>query len=100
VPQAMARAELGGQAIDALEFTRDEYRADNAFFFDLLTAQKAQFDGTFSPSQALCGSGRCSVAIGGMPLYFDNAHLTQSQRGFWAAALARQMPPRGVGNVD
>lgn len=91
VPQAMARSALSARPA-AIEFTRSEYLDDNAFFFDSLHKQRGLIAGTFSPSRELCGSGRCITEVGGVPLYFDNAHLTYSLRSFWAGALARQLP--------
>ena len=98
VPQAMARSELTSTPL-AIDFTRDEYRADFAFFFDSLHNQRQLIAGTFSPSQELCGSGRCISEIGGSPLYFDNAHLAYSLSWFWAQALTRQMPSGVIGTA-
>lgn len=91
VPEAMARNEAGGRQ-KVLDFTREEYLKDFGFFFDVMKSQSARIAGTFSPSHELCGSGRCVTSVDGKPLYFDNAHLSYSMQGFWAAALARQLP--------
>ena len=99
VPQAMARSELESTPL-AIDFTRKEYLADFSFFFDSLRKKRQVVAGTFSPSRAVCGSGRCVSEIDGSPLYFDNAHLAYSQSWFWAEALARQMPGRATGTMQ
>lgn len=99
VPQAMARSELASTPL-AIDYTRDEYFADYAFFFDALRKQRRLIAGTFSPAQELCASGRCITEIGGVPLYFDNGHLAYSLSWFWADALIRQMPGAVPGGVD
>ena len=91
VPHAMARSELTLTPL-TIDFTRDEYLADYAFFFNVLRKQSQYIAGTFSPSRELCGSGQCITEVGGAPLYFDNAHLSYSLRSFWADALSRQLP--------
>ena len=95
----MARSALASTPL-AIDFTRDEYRADFAFFFDALRKDRRFIAGTFSPSQELCGSGRCVSEVGGSPLYFDNAHLAYSLSWFWARALAGQMPAAASGPAD
>lgn len=99
VPQAMARGEISSRSTP-INFTRDEYRAEYAFFFDSLHKQRQLLAGTFSPSKELCGSGQCVTEVGGAPLYFDNGHLSYSLRPFWAKALERQIPGESAGTTD
>lgn len=94
----MARGEISSSP-SLINFTRDEYRAEYAFFFDSLHKQRQLLAGTFSPSQELCGSGKCVTELGGAPLYFDNGHLSYSLRSFWAEALERQIAGEGPGNT-
>ena len=91
VPYAMAQAERSGKPLD-IEFTIDEYRNTFAFFFDALARNRALVQASFSPSQALCGSGRCAVSLAGAPLYADNAHITRSAFGFWVGVLMHAVP--------
>jgi hypothetical protein len=49
---------------------------------------------TFSPSQALCESGICAFSVNGIPLYYDNAHVTLSSAD-WAAMLRDQFKNNG-----
>lgn len=95
VPHAMARSALDGAPL-TIDFTRDEYLTEFGFFFDALRKHRQWVAGTFSPSREICGSGHCVSAVEGSPLYFDNAHLAYSSRLFWADALARQLPGKGI----
>lgn len=91
VPRAMAHSELASTPLD-IDLTRSEYLQRYDFFFTALHKEQGAIAGTFSPSDELCGSGRCATQIGGLPVYFDNGHLSYSMRSFWADALARQLP--------
>ena len=95
VPQAMAQAARPGRPAD-IEFSRDQYRATFAFFFAALDRNRALVSHTFSPSDALCASGRCLVSLNGVPLYFDNAHIARSPVDFWMRVLQRSELPAAV----
>ena len=88
VPIAMARAALGNRPAD-IEFTLERYLSENAFFFSALEKNRRWVTVSFSPSEALCRNGRCAVTIGGVPAYFDNAHITRSPSDFWARMMQR-----------
>jgi hypothetical protein len=86
VPIALARAAWRHRSA-GIEFTREQYFAENRFFFDALERHRDLVALRFSPSQALCASGRCAVTIEGVPAYFDNAHMTRSPYRFWARMM-------------
>ena len=90
VPEAMARNMTRSRQL-VIAPSREEYFANAAFFFDALREQRSSIAGTFSPSKELCGSGTCLTDIDGVPVYFDNGHLTYTLRGFWADALKSQI---------
>jgi len=92
VPVEMAKAEIAGQTAE-IEFSKDEYLSEFAFFFSALDKNRDLIQQTFSPSIALCASGTCQVVVNGNPLYHDNAHVSQSSAGFWAANLSAQLKP-------
>lgn len=89
VPVEMAKSLIAGQGAD-IEFRLDEYLNDFDFFFQALVQQNGFISQTFSPSAALCQTGRCRVAHNGDPLYHDNAHVSASSAGFWADMLRHQ----------
>jgi hypothetical protein len=37
----------------------------------------------------VCATGSCAVEHDGMPLYFDNNHITQSSADYWVKILQR-----------
>ena len=88
VPLALASASLEHRPAN-IEIGRDQYRAENDFFFAALQKNRRFIDATFSPSEALCTSGRCAVTINGNPAYFDNSHVTLSSAPFWAEMMRR-----------
>ena len=92
VPVELAKAQIAGMPAD-IEFRKEEYLAEFDFFFWLLDANSHLIKQTFSPSAALCASGTCKVAENGKPLYHDNAHVTASSAGFWAAMMRSQYRP-------
>ena len=95
VPIAMARALLEDRPT-GIELSRDRYRAENDFFFSALEKNRRYIALSFSPSDALCTTGRCAVAIDGNPAYFDNAHVTQSSSDFWARMMERREREAGM----
>ncbi len=92
VPQAMARAALEKEPV-ALAYGSAEHQSRYELILDALQTLRARYDGSFSPTLELCKSGVCATDIDGRPLYFDTTHLANSSSPFWAAALARQIPP-------
>lgn len=94
VPLDLAKAAMGKGTASELELLRSEYQSTYGFFFEALARQRAQIAATFSPSAALCGTGRCRVLTPeGVPLYFDNAHITASTVDFWVQQVLSQPAP-------
>ncbi len=87
VPRGMAAALAKGESAN-LEIPLQSYLAEFDFFFTAVQENKSAISVSFSPSSVLCQTGRCAVALGPDPLYFDNSHVTQSSAGFWAAMMA------------
>jgi len=96
VPVVMARAVLDDEPA-RLEFTRKRYMAEMDFFFKALKRNRHLIAASFSPSDALCRSGRCAAAIDGQPAYFDNSHITRSTRDFWVRMLQDSEVHRRIG---
>jgi hypothetical protein len=90
VPQELARAAWKHERSN-LQFSLDEYRADNIFFFDALAKSRQWITASYSPSQTLCATGDCAVEQDGKPLYFDNAHIANSSADVWVQILQRGM---------
>ncbi len=90
VPITMAKAALTNRPIE-LMFTLEEYLSTFDFFFNVSRQQKDLITASFSPSDALCGSGNCEVSIEGSPAYSDNAHITKSTANYWADQLDLQI---------
>lgn len=86
VPMGLARAAWR-HAPSNLEFSLDEYRADNRLFFDAVAKASPWITATYSPSQALCATGKCVVEVDGKPLYADSAHVTNSSAEVWIQVL-------------
>ncbi len=97
VPVSLATAAWKHQPA-AIEFTRDRYREENAFFFSALEKNRHLIAMSFSPSDALCESGVCAVSIDGDPVYFDSTHPTHSSAAFWVRMLQRT--ERAAANAD
>lgn len=93
VPRRLAAATLRGQSVN-LDFTRDDYQREYAFFFDALARNRPQLAASFSTGEVLCKTGVCVSVVDGKPVYFDNSHLAHSGSAFWAAALAAQLDGR------
>ena len=91
VPVELARAEWEGKAVD-LEIELTEYIRDNQFFFDALNKNYRWISASFSSSKILCLTNKCSVEHDGVPLYFDDNHMTKSTADFWITALQRSAP--------
>jgi peptidoglycan/LPS O-acetylase OafA/YrhL len=89
VPASLAKAAMKASPSN-IEIPREEYFSEFDFFFRSLESGRPFIAQSFSPSAALCGSGRCKVEVNGNPLYFDNAHVTKSSAGFWASMLTAQ----------
>lgn len=90
VPITLARARLSNAKPD-IAFERSEYEKEFAFLFPVLEKNRTLIAARFSPSQALCGSGKCIVEMAGRPLYFDTGHPAASFSGFWADELDKQL---------
>ena len=88
VPQELARARLENRDPD-IEISRAEYLATYQFFFSAVDRNRKWIAATFSPSQRLCASGSCAVESDGVPLYFDNGHMTRSSADYWVGILQR-----------
>jgi peptidoglycan/LPS O-acetylase OafA/YrhL len=102
VPISLAKAAMSHQEAN-IAFERNEYLREFAFFFSALEKNGALISGRFSPSQVLCGSGRCEVELDGRPLYFDADHLALSFSRFWAGKLEEQLGEsmlHGGGNAN
>jgi peptidoglycan/LPS O-acetylase OafA/YrhL len=92
VPRELARAKWEHRAAD-LEISRSEYLSTYRFFFDALNTNRKWLAATFSPSALLCATGSCAVEHDGIPLYFDNNHITQSSADYWVKILQRAPSP-------
>jgi peptidoglycan/LPS O-acetylase OafA/YrhL len=86
VPLALADAALRHRPAN-IEFDLAEYLSDNRLFFDALSKSRSWIQGTYSPAHTLCSTGRCIVERDGIPLYFDNAHVTKSSVDVWVKVL-------------
>lgn len=96
VPKALARAAMvngydAREAAARIAFDRGEYEREFAFVLSSLEENRSRIAARFSPSQVLCGAGKCRVEIEGKPLYIDNGHLSASFADFWAGALEQQL---------
>lgn len=88
VPVGLARASLHGYLAE-LEIKKSDYLATYGFFFDVLHKNRDMVAFSFSPSDALCGSGRCAVTVAGMPAYFDSSHIAKSSDDFWVDMMQK-----------
>jgi len=86
VPLALASAALRNKSA-SIEIGLDEYDSTYQYFFTAMRKNWHLIAGSFSPSQALCGTGRCAVSVNGIPVYFDNAHVTASSADFWVRMM-------------
>lgn len=86
VPLGLARAALDHRSTN-IEFDPAEYFSENRFFFDALKKSRSWIEGSFSPSRTLCSTGKCIVESDGIPLYYDNAHVTKSSADVWVKVL-------------
>ncbi len=91
VPLELARAAWHHTPPD-LEFALDEYRNDNRLFFEAMEKSRRWITASYSPSQLLCASGMCLVEVRGKPLYFDNAHISNSSVDTWVQVLHQGSP--------
>lgn len=88
VPRELARASWEHRSAD-IEIDLSEYLSTYSFFFDALRNNRQWITASFSPSQALCNTGKCAVSYNGNSLYVDNNHITKSTVDFWVAVLQR-----------
>ncbi len=88
VPRELARASWEHRSA-AIEIDLSEYLSTYRFFFDALRNNHRWITASFSPSQALCNTGKCAVSYNGSSLYVDNNHITKSTADFWVAVLQR-----------
>jgi hypothetical protein len=91
VPRELARAAWEHRPAD-IEFDLSEYLSTYQFFFDALKKNRPWITAYFSPSQALCNTGKCAVSHNGIPLYADGNHITKSTVDFWVRVLQRGGP--------
>lgn len=91
VPTRLARATLNADYDHDLEYSLEEYKQRFGFFFNALGKNKALIYQSFSPSNVLCIEQKCKVAMGGKPLYTDDAHLSYSFREYWADTMEKQL---------
>jgi len=91
VPFAMARAAWEHRSAN-IEFDAEHYFSTYRFFFDALKENQQWITGTYSPSLALCATGKCAVSYDGIPLYSDNAHMTEATADFWVGVLQHSRP--------
>jgi peptidoglycan/LPS O-acetylase OafA/YrhL len=89
VPQGLADA-LSTNDLSGIEIQKEEYFSEFDFFFQSIEKNRNFITQRFSPSTALCGTGRCQVTVNGNPLYYDNAHVSKSSADFWSDMLTRQ----------
>ena len=87
VPRELARATLENRRPADIDFSFAEYLSEYRFFFDALRENRKLIDGSFSPSQVLCKTGKCAVSNAGRPLYADDNHITKSTVDFWVQIL-------------
>lgn len=107
VPKTMARALILDRS---LEFrpTMGEYAARQAFVNAVFAEYRDQYDLAFiRPHEEMCGSEYCGVLQDGMPIYFDDNHITQTcalklsylfDPIFQAMAHKQELPPRDAHN--
>jgi peptidoglycan/LPS O-acetylase OafA/YrhL len=88
VPIAMARAVLEKRPA-RIEFSKEQYLADNSFFFTAIANNKDLITVLLSPAEALCKGQLCAATIDGNPAYFDNAHIARSGTDFWVGMMQR-----------
>jgi len=93
VPRELARAALEHRAAD-IEVDVAEYFSTYSFFFDALKNNRRWISVSFSPSEALCNTGKCAVSYEGNPLYSDDSHITKSTVDFWVEVLRRGKSPQ------
>jgi peptidoglycan/LPS O-acetylase OafA/YrhL len=93
VPRELARAAWEHRTAD-IEISLDEYLSTYSFFFDALKKNRQWISASFSPSEALCNTGKCAVSYEGNPLYADSGHITKSTVNFWVQVLQRGKPPQ------
>ena len=93
VPRELARAAWEHEN-PGIEFDLAEYLSEYRFFFDALTVNWGWITASFSPSLALCGTGKCAVEIDGIPLYIDSNHISKSTSDFWVKVLQSGESPR------
>ena len=98
VPQSLAWAALQNRPA-SIEFTSEEYRANNEFFFSALAKNRHSIAVSFSPSEALCSTGHCAVTINGDPAYFDSSHITRSPWKFWVRMMQQAEDRSSIGII-
>ena len=78
IPDTAARAMLSGHDIELRPRT-DDYRARQAFVASVFDENKDKYDLMFiRPHEKMCGKEYCDVFDGGVPIYFDDDHITQT----------------------
>ena len=89
VPYELARKMLTPDTA-RLTLDRDQYLNDNRLFFQALADAREWVRGVVSPADALCRP-MCSVETNSVPLYFDDAHPTNSSAHVWADILGHDV---------
>lgn len=86
VPETLARDYVRGAPAE-IRHSLADYQADYRFLFEAIRNESELIDCRYSPSKFLCASGWCDVVIDGVPLYFDNAHMSKSSWPKWLQVL-------------
>ncbi len=92
VPEALARDNVRGMYSE-LRPLLAAYQSDYRFLFEAIKSEAELINFRYSPSKVLCASGRCDVDIEGIPLYFDNAHISKSSWPIWLQVLRSPTQP-------
>lgn len=86
VPETLARDYVRGEPSE-IRHSLADYQSDYQFLFGAIKNESELINCRYSPSQFLCVSGLCDVVIDGVPLYFDNAHVSKSSWPKWLQIL-------------
>lgn len=86
LPEALARSIVNGKNPE-LRVSLLEYEKTYKFLFDAIEKNKNLISVRYSPSKKLCVTGMCDVLVDGVPLYFDNGHITMSSWPVWLQIL-------------
>ena len=89
VPQIAARAMFFGRDLDLRPGT-DDYVARQAFVTSVFEENSDKYNLSFiRPHAEMCGKEYCRVLDGGVPIYFNDGHITRT----WALKLSHLFDP-------